>query len=160
MTLVLLSLVITAFLLLLPAMTQPLSLGLVILIMTLGGAAMCGLFMSAWYGYMLFLVYVGGLLVMFAYVSALIPNVVYWMNYKYLFFLCLSFLGLLVLYAGSFVDTGLLTPESAEWDSYEGIEVCTTGGLMVVLVHVLLVTLVAVVKICSVTGGSLRVFKF
>nr|AIG21319.1 NADH dehydrogenase subunit 6 [Dendropoma corrodens] len=160
MTLVLVSLVITVFLLLLPAMTQPLTLGLVILTMTLGGCGMCGLFMSSWYGYMLFLIYVGGLLVMFAYVAALIPNVVYWVNYKYLVFLGLGFLGLLMLFEGFYIDSGLLTPESDEWDSYEGIELCTAGGLIVALALILLVTLVAVVKICYTRGGALRAFKF
>nr|AAL04455.1 NADH dehydrogenase subunit 6 [Dendropoma corrodens] len=160
MTLVLVSLAVTVFLLLLPAMAQPLTLGLVILIMTLGGCGMCGLFMSSWYGYMLFLVFVGGLLVMFAYVAALIPNVMYSVNYKYVVFLGFGFLGLLVLFEGFFNDLGLLTPESNEWDSYEGVELCTVGGLIVVLAHVLLVTLVAVVKICYTRGGALRAFKF
>ena len=47
MTLVLVSLAITVFLLLLPAITQPLTLGFVILIITLGGCGMCGLFISS-----------------------------------------------------------------------------------------------------------------
>jgi len=159
MTLVLVSLAITVFLLLLPAITQPLTLGFVILIITLGGCGMCGLFISSWYGYMLFLVYVGGLLVIFAYVAALIPNVMYWVNYKYVVFLGLSFLGLLILFEGFYIDSGLLTPESDEWDRYEGIELCTAGGLIVALAHVLLVTLVAVVKICYNRSGALRSFK-
>nr|AIG21316.1 NADH dehydrogenase subunit 6 [Dendropoma corrodens] len=159
MTCVLFSLSVAVFLLLLPAMTQPLTLGLVILIMTLGGCSMCGLFMSSWYGYMLFLVYVGGLLVMFAYVAALIPNVMYWVNYKYVFFLCLGILGQLMLFEGFYNDLGLLSLESNEWDSYEGMELCTASGLFVGLAHVLLVTMVAVVKICYTRGGALRSFK-
>nr|YP_003934266.1 NADH dehydrogenase subunit 6 [Dendropoma gregarium]AAL04456.1 NADH dehydrogenase subunit 6 [Dendropoma gregarium]ADI79377.1 NADH dehydrogenase subunit 6 [Dendropoma gregarium] len=159
MSLVLVSLMISCFFLFLPAMTQPLTLGLVILIMTLGGCSMCGLFMSSWYGYLLFLVYVGGLLVMFAYVAALIPNVVYWINYKYVVFMGLSFLGLLMLFEGFYIDSGLLSPESDQWDSYEGIELCTAGGLIVALAHVLLVSLVAVVKICYRPGGALRAFS-
>lgn len=108
---------------------------------------------------MLFLVYVGGILVIFAYVAALIPNVIYWVNYKYVVVFSLSFLGLLILFEGFYIDSGLLTPVGNEGDRYEGIELCTAGGLIVALAHVLLVTLVAVVKICHNRGGALRSYK-
>nr|AIG21318.1 NADH dehydrogenase subunit 6 [Dendropoma corrodens] len=160
MTIVLFALLMAAFVLLLPAMSQPLTLGLVILIMTLGGGGLCGLLMSPWYGYLLFLVYVGGLLVMFVYVAALVPNVIYGINYNYVILLVLGLLGLMFLFKDYLLDSGLMAPESNEWDSYLGIELCTAGGLLVGLAHILLVTMVAVVKICYTRGGALRAFKF
>lgn len=63
-----------SLLFLMPTMMQPLRLGLCIIVLTGISCLLVGVVISSWYGYVLFLVYVGGLLVMFAYVSALAPN--------------------------------------------------------------------------------------
>lgn len=57
-----------------PVLSQPLALGVVVLLFRLFSCVIVGLCVSSWYGYVLFLVYVGGLLVIFAYVAALVPN--------------------------------------------------------------------------------------
>merc|ERR1711893_494660 len=67
----------TSILLLLPLIAQPLRLGLVIILLTLMICCLRALLISSWYGYILFLIYVGGLLVIFAYVAALSPNVLF-----------------------------------------------------------------------------------
>lgn len=63
---------------------QPISIGLVIIRLCLGGCILRGLLVTPWYGYILFLIYLGGLLVVFAYVSALIPNILFNINNLFL----------------------------------------------------------------------------
>ena len=73
-----------------PLMAQPLSLGLAIMISTLLMCILSAAFLSACYAYILFFViYVGGLLVMFAYVAALSPNVLFGRAAAPVFFSCL-----------------------------------------------------------------------
>nr|AIG21321.1 NADH dehydrogenase subunit 6 [Dendropoma rhyssoconchum] len=157
MSAVLICAVVSFISLFLPAMAQPLSLGFNIMCMTVGGCCLCGLFLSSWYGYMLFLVYVGGLLVMFAYVAALIPNVMYKSNYLFLAVASLAFLGVSLVLTSYFMDLGVLTESGVEWSmKYSGGELANEAGMLLVLALILLVTLIAVVKICYFRGGALR----
>ncbi|CAJ1129313.1 Hypothetical predicted protein (mitochondrion) [Octopus vulgaris] len=56
---------------------QPLSLGFMIMLVSIFMSILISFFIYSWYGYMLFLVYVGGLLVMFMYIISLIPNLIF-----------------------------------------------------------------------------------
>lgn len=59
---------------LIPLMGHPITLGFLILrISSLGRVLLCK-FVASWFGYRLFLVYVGGILVIFSYVVSLSPN--------------------------------------------------------------------------------------
>nr|AIG21315.1 NADH dehydrogenase subunit 6 [Dendropoma platypus] len=160
MSAVLICAVVSYISLFLPAMAQPLSLGLNILCMTVGGCCICGLFLSSWYGYMLFLVYVGGLLVMFAYVAALIPNVVYKSNYLFFGLASCVFLFLLLVLCSYFMDLSILTEAGPSPSmKYMGGELANTLGMLLSLALILLITLIAVVKICYFRGGALRSFS-
>nr|ALS46311.1 NADH dehydrogenase subunit 6 [Glycera cf. oxycephala FS21] len=53
---------------------SPLAMGFWILMLALLTAAMTALSMSSWFGFIVFLIYIGGMLVMFAYFSAIQPN--------------------------------------------------------------------------------------
>lgn len=103
------------------------------------------------------MVYVGGLLVIFAYVAALIPNVIYKSNYLFLGLASLAFLGVLLVLISYFVDLGVLTESGVGWrKKYTGGELANETGMILVLALILLVTLIAVVKICYFRGGALR----
>nr|AUI11299.1 NADH dehydrogenase subunit 6 [Clanculus margaritarius] len=148
--------------LMMPSMMQPLSLGLCVMVLSVFFCIMIGLSVSSWYGYVLFLVYVGGLLVMFAYVSALAPNNFFSSAKSVLGFFvifCLSLAGVSVFY---FVDLNVMS----EVSSFGYMKSMASSGSMVVspssmslviiLGTVLLINLLAVVKVCYYQQGPLR----
>nr|YP_010400300.1 NADH dehydrogenase subunit 6 [Purpura bufo]UQS75999.1 NADH dehydrogenase subunit 6 [Purpura bufo] len=151
--------------LLLPFMSQPLSLGLVVMMSTLFMCVSSAITLSSWYGYILFLIYVGGLLVMFAYVAALSPNVLFGSGAPLLFFI-FSFVGFMVfLYTTNFID---LTPMSynSEMSKLNFLKVYGSEmvspqmiSILIGLAVILLINLIVVVKICYYTHSSLRPFS-
>nr|ADB93490.1 NADH dehydrogenase subunit 6 [Potamopyrgus antipodarum]ADB93594.1 NADH dehydrogenase subunit 6 [Potamopyrgus antipodarum]ADB93607.1 NADH dehydrogenase subunit 6 [Potamopyrgus antipodarum]AVY52135.1 NADH dehydrogenase subunit 6 [Potamopyrgus antipodarum] len=148
-----------------PLMTQPLSLGLSIMISTLFMCMLCAMLISSWYAYILFLIYVGGLLVMFAYVAALSPNVLFSSMNAIIFFLLVFIPTTLIFFNYHFVDVSLLETfnfwaESKKLKSY-GIELVSPYyiSILVALGTILLLNLIVVVKICFYQRSSLRPFK-
>nr|QLH57005.1 NADH dehydrogenase subunit 6 [Varioconus echinophilus] len=152
-------------LLILPMMSQPLSLGLVIMISTLFMCLVSGMTTSAWYGYILFLIYVGGLLVMFAYVAALSPNVLFG-GLTPLFSLIMLFPILFVLfYFYFFKDSSYLSFEPSfskfMYLKTYGVELISPYmiSILIGLGTVLLINLIVVAKICYYQQASLRPFS-
>nr|ARK18670.1 NADH dehydrogenase subunit 6 [Conus belairensis]ARK18784.1 NADH dehydrogenase subunit 6 [Varioconus mercator]ARK18823.1 NADH dehydrogenase subunit 6 [Varioconus mercator] len=152
-------------LLILPMMSQPLSLGLVIMISTLFMCLVSGMTTSAWYGYILFLIYVGGLLVMFAYVAALSPNVLFG-GLTPLFSLIMLLPILFVLfYFYFFKDSSYLSFEPSfskfMYLKMYGVELISPYmiSILIGLGTVLLINLIVVAKICYYQQASLRPFS-
>nr|YP_010393202.1 NADH dehydrogenase subunit 6 [Conus ebraeus]ASF90531.1 NADH dehydrogenase subunit 6 [Conus ebraeus]UPX89364.1 NADH dehydrogenase subunit 6 [Conus ebraeus] len=152
-------------LLVLPMMSQPLSLGLVIMISTLFMCMVSSMTISAWYGYILFLIYVGGLLVMFAYVAALSPNVLFG-SATPLFSLILFFpLLFLFLYFCFLKDSSYLSSEFSfsklMYLKMYGIELISPYmiSILIGLGVILLINLIVVAKICYYQQASLRPFS-
>nr|YP_010983446.1 NADH dehydrogenase subunit 6 [Canarium labiatum]WOK41613.1 NADH dehydrogenase subunit 6 [Canarium labiatum] len=152
-------------LLLLPLMAQPLSLGLVIMILTLMMCCLSALLISSWYGYILFLIYVGGLLVMFAYVAALSPNVLFSGGYPVILFVMMIPLFCIIFYLYPFIDLNSLSYNSSYTDYTNlktyGVELVSPDmvSVLIGLGLILLINLVVVVKICYYQHASLRPFK-
>nr|YP_003204700.1 NADH dehydrogenase subunit 6 [Oxymeris dimidiata]ACF04833.1 NADH dehydrogenase subunit 6 [Oxymeris dimidiata] len=152
-------------LLMLPLMGQPLSLGLVIMMSTLFMCVVSAITLSSWYGYILFLIYVGGLLVMFAYVAALSPNVLFGKGTPAIFFgVSMSFFGLIMYFyplidlsslslAGDYSDFKFLKLYGVEMVSPDMISILIGLGI------VLLINLIVVVKVCYYQRASLRPFS-
>nr|APH08711.1 NADH dehydrogenase subunit 6 [Pygmaeconus traillii] len=146
----------------LPLMAQPLSLGLVIILSTLLMCLVGAMTLSSWYSYILFLIYVGGLLVMFAYVAALSPNVLFGQSVD-LFFIFGVLISMIL-----FSNYMLIDPySSGNFLSNEqkilkgcGIELVSNHMISVLigLVFILLINLIVVVKICYYQHASLRPF--
>nr|WRW55920.1 NADH dehydrogenase subunit 6 [Thylacodes adamsii] len=140
-----------------PVMAQPLSLGCLLLLLTLVACLLSGLILSSWYGYILFLVYVGGLLVMFAYSASLIPNIKFGsLNLIYLVVYPLVFS---CLYFYFFVDsTQIISQHFTSQFKFFGMELASSVGIsmLVGLAVILFLNLVAVVKICYFRGSALR----
>lgn len=149
---------------LLPLIVHPLILGvLILLIRSLGRVVLSSLVIS-WFGYRLFLVYVGGILVMFSYVVALSPNF-RGISYSYFIFIffgsfVLSFLFLSVLDSDLYwsfskeINIGLFSSSSVT-----GLYSDMNVSIMVFLLIMLLATMVMVVKICYYRSGPLRPFS-
>lgn len=145
-----------------PSMLQPLRLGLCVIRLRMGLCVLLGLIGSSWYGYVLFLVYVGGLLVMFAYVSALAPNN-FFSRVKSVFgFIFIFIISCLMVRTLYFVDLGFVSDLSL----FERQKRVVSSGviiigasricLVIVLGRILLVNLLAVVKVCYYQQGPLR----
>nr|ATZ70752.1 NADH dehydrogenase subunit 6 [Conus venulatus] len=152
-------------LLILPMMSQPLSLGLVIMVSTLFMCMVSGMTTSVWYGYILFLIYVGGLLVMFAYVAALSPNVLFG-GLTPLFSLIMFFpILFMFFYFYFFKDSSYLSFESSSsklmYLKMYGVELISPYmiSILIGLGVILLINLIVVVKICYYQQASLRPFS-
>nr|YP_009050258.1 NADH dehydrogenase subunit 6 [Ifremeria nautilei]AHI45685.1 NADH dehydrogenase subunit 6 [Ifremeria nautilei] len=147
-----------------PLMAQPLSLGLTIMISTLLMCLVSAMLLSAWYAYILFLIYVGGLLVMFAYVAALSPNVLFSSNMSFFFFITMGIVFSIITYFYYFTDySELLYAKDMSHESYlkgHGIELVnpTNISILIGLGMILLINLVAVIKISYYQQSSLRPF--
>nr|QOX09670.1 NADH dehydrogenase subunit 6 [Harpovoluta charcoti] len=152
-------------LIIIPLMTQPLSLGLSIMFSTLLMCLISSMTLSSWYGYILFLIYVGGLLVMFAYVAALSPNVLFGSSASIVIFILSVILVSALLYFYSFID--VMSLGSVDFSMKLGF-VKTFGvemvcpkmiSILIGLAVILLINLVVVVKICYYQHASLRPFS-
>nr|YP_009503322.1 NADH dehydrogenase subunit 6 [Leucosyrinx sp. MNHN IM 2013-19304]AXA45398.1 NADH dehydrogenase subunit 6 [Leucosyrinx sp. MNHN IM 2013-19304] len=152
-------------LMMLPLMGQPLSLGLVIMLSTLWMCVISAMTLSSWYGYILFLIYVGGLLVMFAYVAALSPNVLFGKGTPILLFMVMNILFILTMYFYPMVDLSSIS----DFSSYNMLKFLKTYGIEMVspqmisiligLAVILLINLIVVVKICYYQRASLRPYQ-
>nr|YP_010381772.1 NADH dehydrogenase subunit 6 [Perotrochus quoyanus]UDL72160.1 NADH dehydrogenase subunit 6 [Perotrochus quoyanus] len=153
----------SAIMFLMPMMMQPLSLGLCVMLMSLFSCILIAFCVSSWFGYVLFLIYVGGLLVMFAYVSALAPN-----NFFSGFSSLVLFLGVVSVLMLVSMTTYFKTSDFSVWSDLfsESKDRIVVGGLlispssislMVALGAILLINLLAVVKVCYYQKGALRV---
>nr|YP_010454130.1 NADH dehydrogenase subunit 6 [Neorossia caroli]QXJ42146.1 NADH dehydrogenase subunit 6 [Neorossia caroli] len=146
---------------------QPLSLGFMLMSMVLCMSVLMGMIIFSWYGYLLFLVYVGGMLVMFSYVISLIPNFIFVSSKVVLYFFSIFF-GFMVM--NFFITKDMIGSEVKDimMFNYSGMSM---GGSSVIMMYdnffcylllgfILLFVLISVVKICYYCEGPLRVFKF
>nr|UVW93562.1 NADH dehydrogenase subunit 6 [Rivularia auriculata] len=146
-----------------PLMAQPLSLGFCIIMFTLLMCILINMFLSSWYAYILFLIYVGGLLVMFAYVAALIPNIMISMSSS-MFLFCVIQICIMIMYTYYyFVDSkSLVLYDYVTMVNMKmtGIELVSPGfiSIMISLGVILLINLVVVVKICYHKYSVMRPF--
>nr|YP_010998251.1 NADH dehydrogenase subunit 6 [Hua aristarchorum]WPM86408.1 NADH dehydrogenase subunit 6 [Hua aristarchorum] len=149
-----------------PLMAQPLSLGLSIMLSTMLMCVLIAAYLSSWYGYILFLIYVGGLLVMFVYVAALSPNTLFGGMGPFLFLLSTQVLMPFMIFNFIFLDTNdlsFLPGLREEMSSMKtlGIQLVSPSliSVLVGLGVILLINLIVVVKICYYQWGTLRPYK-
>nr|YP_009773424.1 NADH dehydrogenase subunit 6 [Chiton albolineatus]QIZ12647.1 NADH dehydrogenase subunit 6 [Chiton albolineatus] len=165
MTMLLLFCLVLSIIFILPLIFQPLSLGLLILINSLL-MSLCLFYVGeSWYGFILFLIYVGGMLVMFAYVTALTPNLKFKEGGVFsLFIFIFSFWLLLMTNIEFFGVSGDMSKEGLMFEFlfhnfgaslFSFFNFNSIIGLVLVLLFILL----CVVKICFVNKGALRPFK-
>nr|WAP91446.1 NADH dehydrogenase subunit 6 [Cirrothauma sp. LA-2022] len=148
-------------------MIQPLSLGFMIALISIISSSLVAFLSYSWYGFMLFLVYIGGLLVMFMYIISLIPNLIFLSKNIFFFFffymIGIFFCCFFSLY--NYMDFSLV---EFEYMNMNNISMGNSGLIMmnynffcyVLLGVLLLFVLISVVKICYYCDGPLRVFKY
>nr|UOU85224.1 NADH dehydrogenase subunit 6 [Hylemyza partita] len=151
-------------------MKHPLAMGLTLLIQTTLVCLMSGLITkSFWFSYILFLVFLGGMLVLFIYVTSLASNEMFSFSIK-LFFISLLIFTLMMI-SLFFLDKNILLQYSnlevqsiSNMNSYlmenslslNKLYNYPTNLLTILLMNYLLITLIAVVKITNLFKGPLR----
>nr|YP_010022270.1 NADH dehydrogenase subunit 6 [Xanthochlorus tibetensis]QOL12460.1 NADH dehydrogenase subunit 6 [Xanthochlorus tibetensis] len=152
-------------------MNHPLAMGLMLLIQTLFICLLTGLMSkSFWFSYILFLVFLGGMLVLFIYVTSLASNEMFSMSMK-TFMLSLMFI-LTSMFMIMFMDLNLLISniennemsEMYNMNSFLQENSLTlnkiynypTNLVTIILINYLLITLIAIVKITNIFYGPLR----
>nr|QXJ42133.1 NADH dehydrogenase subunit 6 [Sepiolinae sp. GS-2021] len=146
---------------------QPLSLGFMLMNMVFIISVLMSMIIFNWYGYLLFLVYVGGMLVMFMYVISLIPNFIFLSGKVFIFFF-LFFFSFMMMNFFMLKNSVDVVNKYMYMFSYDNMSM---GGGAIIMMYdnffcylllgfILLFVLISVVKICYYCDGPLRVFKF
>nr|YP_009516305.1 NADH dehydrogenase subunit 6 [Choristoneura pinus pinus]AYA73164.1 NADH dehydrogenase subunit 6 [Choristoneura pinus pinus] len=154
-------------------MNHPLSMGLMILIQTIFICLLSGMLINTyWFSYILFLTFLGGLLVLFIYVSSIASNEMFKNNF---FFLKIIFISSIIIFIFSlyiFNNLNLLNyffnsemenlfNYSMLFNNENKINLSKlynnqTFLMMMMMIIYLFITLVAVVKITNIFYGPLR----
>nr|YP_010835973.1 NADH dehydrogenase subunit 6 [Perlomyia kappa]WGC89492.1 NADH dehydrogenase subunit 6 [Perlomyia kappa] len=151
-------------------MKHPLAMGLLLLTQTLVVCLLTGtLTQSFWFSYILFLIFIGGLLVLFIYVTSLASNEMFTISTKPMILTSLAFTTMFMVFF--IVDPSMFMTAITSADTYSAYEsapslvmsssltklyVQPTGILTSMLILYLFLTLIAVVKITSIFQGPLR----
>nr|BBO25456.1 NADH dehydrogenase subunit 6 [Pronodularia japanensis] len=138
---------------------HPLSLGMMVLTLAFITCVLIST-MSPWYAYMLFFIFIGGMLVMFAYIASLSPNTTFSINSQ--------LMPIIVTIATATNFTNMNFTSNHQTNPDLGLSLHTTtqalsslysyGGntCVILLACVLLFTMVASVKLCKPKMGALR----
>nr|YP_004327741.1 NADH dehydrogenase subunit 6 [Unio pictorum]ADE18124.1 NADH dehydrogenase subunit 6 [Unio pictorum]ADE18137.1 NADH dehydrogenase subunit 6 [Unio pictorum]ADE18150.1 NADH dehydrogenase subunit 6 [Unio pictorum]ADE18163.1 NADH dehydrogenase subunit 6 [Unio pictorum]ADE18176.1 NADH dehydrogenase subunit 6 [Unio pictorum] len=140
---------------------HPLPLGIMILLLAFLNCALIAT-ISPWYSYMLFFIFIGGMLVMFAYIASLSPNMTFSVNNP------LMPVMLTITSLFSFSNLKLTSNYQTNAELASSINdttltlsfLYTDNGItsVILLACMLLFTMVASVKICKPKMGALRPF--
>lgn len=131
--------------------SNPLTSGLIILSLAVSLASIYALFISSWFAFIIFLIYIGGILVIFSYFVALTPNQEKVSLNPLLPILLFTLILLLLLKSFTpthpFLGHTLIT---LFWSS--------NNIIFILLGLLLLLTIIIVVKITNLSKGPLRPF--
>nr|URX54523.1 NADH dehydrogenase subunit 6 [Glyptotermes sp. 6 AB-2022a] len=143
-------------------MKHPLAMGMMLLMQTLITCLISGsMHKSFWFQYILFMVFVGGMLVLFIYVTSLASNEMFSLSTKMVAVLVMMTPGMMMI-------ENYMNMSSKEIMSYETVmteEIITmtsklynqpNGTMTILLALYLLLTLIVVVKITNISKGPLR----
>nr|APT41508.1 NADH dehydrogenase subunit 6 [Nyssomyia flaviscutellata] len=152
-------------------MSHPLALGLMLLIQTLLVALTIGLMMKTfWFSYILFLTFMGGMLVLFIYVTSLASNEMFSLSSKMIvtFLIFMSFLMIIMMILDkSIINQYIYNTEMMEFfnmkflfkENFLNLNKFynfPTNLIMLMMIIYLLLTLIVIVKITSFNTGPLR----
>lgn len=146
------------------AIFQPLLFGFISLIVISIFAILISFFYSSWYAYTFFLVFIGGLLVIFAYISALTPNSIFPSSFfKPRIVIILTIIIIIVItfsISSPPRNPELIMTQLTMFKTASDIYIKSNYSLLLIIVFLLLVVLALVVKICRVQQGPLRPFMY
>nr|YP_973125.1 NADH dehydrogenase subunit 6 [Simosyrphus grandicornis]ABH03664.1 NADH dehydrogenase subunit 6 [Simosyrphus grandicornis] len=152
-------------------MNHPLSMGMMLLIQTMMICCISGLMAkSFWFSYILFLIFVGGMLVLFIYVTSLASNEMFTLSMKMITLLFINLFILMIMMI--FMDKMIIMFNSLN-NEMTSISMLNnyimentlnlnklynypTNMITILLINYLLITLIATVKITKLFYGPLR----
>uniref|UniRef100_UPI0030FEE458 NADH dehydrogenase subunit 6 n=1 Tax=Acanthochitona defilippii TaxID=761903 RepID=UPI0030FEE458 len=149
-----------------PLLTQPISLGMTLLVFSLLVSTAVFFSSMTWFSFILFLIYIGGLLVMFAYVTALMPNLLFKKTSIFMFLIFSTMFWLSMLMLSEFI--GIMEEINPKMNmntnfnlNHLGVSLYSSFNFMVIvgLALILLFVLICVVKICYFSNAPLRPYK-
>nr|UEP13621.1 NADH dehydrogenase subunit 6 [Asarkina ericetorum] len=152
-------------------MNHPLSMGMMLLIQTVMICCISGLMTkSFWFSYILFLIFIGGMLVLFIYVTSLASNEMFTFSMKMIVLMLTNLVILFILII--FMDKMILMFNSLniEMNSISSLNSYIlentlnlnklynypTNMITIMLINYLLITLIATVKITKLFYGPIR----
>nr|QLY90289.1 NADH dehydrogenase subunit 6 [Caenis robusta]UJG45446.1 NADH dehydrogenase subunit 6 [Caenis robusta] len=149
-------------------MNHPLAMGLMLLLQTLLISIYTGLMLpSFWFSYVLFLVFLGGMLVLFIYVTSLASNEMFSLNPKLVFvFSVMMFIIMTFMYIMNFYNMNCnmkfnMSNNMLKTTKYLNESIFKMYDIMaypitVMMILYLLLTLVIIVNIVAMNEGPLR----
>nr|YP_009407712.1 NADH dehydrogenase subunit 6 [Ampelophaga rubiginosa]AMB36454.1 NADH dehydrogenase subunit 6 [Ampelophaga rubiginosa]QVT10944.1 NADH dehydrogenase subunit 6 [Ampelophaga rubiginosa] len=156
-------------------MVHPLSMGMLILIQTLMTCLLSGMLIKTyWFSYILFLTFLGGLLVLFIYVSSIASNEMFLLsNYLKIMFIIMLFMMIMIqllfiknLNWMNFINNSEMNNfmnfmffNNENKINLNKLYNNNSSLLMMLLIIYLFITLIAVVKITNIFFGPLRTFN-
>nr|WLD05592.1 NADH dehydrogenase subunit 6 [Escarpia spicata]WLD05626.1 NADH dehydrogenase subunit 6 [Escarpia spicata] len=134
---------------------NPVTQGMFILLISLTSTIML-LLMSSWYAIILFLIYISGMLVMFAYFSATSQNSKLEINLLFpsMIFMFLMFMMILILTPPHLNSNFFLSLTNSQSDLFISFNI----PILTFLISALFLALICIVKICTKDKGPLRPF--
>lgn len=135
---------------------NPLTIGLIILIIALLLAITFAYSISSWIAFLIFLIYIGGILVIFSYFVSIIPNQTLSIAYN----ITAILLSLLIIIITSFLLNIQPTIISSQPLLLNTIYLSFNIPILILLASILLFTIVVVVKLTILSKGPLRPFSF
>lgn len=149
-----------AFAFTLPLMFTPVTLGIWIFVLALITASFISFLTSSWFGLVLFIIYIGGILVMFSYFVATAPNQKFNIIFPFVLFLSIFLLSFIIFSIDS--HTQFLSPSLNSFFTYNSFAFLYLPNnipILIFLAVLLLLALIFVVKIASRKAGPLRPFN-
>nr|YP_010883356.1 NADH dehydrogenase subunit 6 [Rhingia formosana]WIF29682.1 NADH dehydrogenase subunit 6 [Rhingia formosana] len=152
-------------------MNHPLSMGMMLLIQTVMICCISGLMTkSFWFSYILFLIFIGGMLVLFIYVTSLASNEMFSFSMKMSVLMLFNLF--ILIFIIFFMDKMILMFNSMNNEMISIININSyikenslslnklynypTNLITILLINYLLITLIATVKITKLFNGPLR----
>nr|ALO77671.1 NADH deshydrogenase subunit 6 [Formicomus sp. FOR01] len=144
-------------------MMHPLSMGLILLIQTLMVSLMTGKFcINYWFSYILFLILIGGMLILFMYMTSIASNEKFKPNMKFIMLLPIPLMTLFIPEMWKFTEKLPIInhikfniPDNLELSMIKFIHLPLNLVLVFMIIYLLL-TLIAIVKIINISSGPLR----
>nr|YP_010946944.1 NADH dehydrogenase subunit 6 [Sigmella digitalis]WGO57701.1 NADH dehydrogenase subunit 6 [Sigmella digitalis] len=140
---------------------HPLSMGLILLIQTILISLMSGMItQSFWFSYILLIVFLGGMLILFIYVTSLASNEMFFMSTKMLIMMIIMTSMMILLLKN--IKPFMQNTESMNFFPMNNAEMLMklynqpTKTITVILASYLFLTLITVVKITNLHKGPLR----
>jgi len=135
---------------------NPISLGIIILLIALLLSIIFAYSISSWLAFLIFLIYIGGILVIFSYFVAIVPNQTLAIK-DIITTIIISILSLLVINQAINIHTPIFSTSTTQLNI---LYIKSNALTLIILACVLLFTIIVVVKLTSLSKGPLRPFSY